>query len=206
MSVLATWVAVVSRWCGTRDVVVPFLAMGRPGTEVENTIGCFVAPLYLRIQLRSDDSFLDLLRRVTEEYATACEHDDLGYIGAQFPRPAFTYNSCFNWHPREFRVDAASFLTCIDPSEIDGWDDTLRLQPFTAEGSADETGSHDMVWDDEPGLMLSEGEDCVAGVLLYRAELVNSSTAECVARNLERFVDLLVAQPASRLEALACAH
>ena len=205
MSVLATWVAVVSRWCKTRDVVVPFLAMGRPGTEVENTIGCFAAPLYLRIQVRSDDSFLDLLRRVTEEYATACEHDDLGYIGGQFPRPAFTYNSCFNWHPREFRVDPASFLTFIDPSEIDGWDDALRLQPFTAEGSSEETGSHDMVWDDEPGLMLSEGEDCVAGVLLYRAELLNSSTAESIVRNLERFVDLLVAQPTARLEALTCA-
>src|SRR5262249_6979317 len=80
MSVLATWVTLVSRWCDTRDVVVPFLAMGRPGPEVENTNGCFAAPLYLRIQLQPDDSFLEVLRRVTEEYASASEHDDLGYI------------------------------------------------------------------------------------------------------------------------------
>jgi len=205
MSVLATWVALVSRWCDTRDVVVPFLAMGRPGPELENTIGCFAAPLYLRIQLRPNDSFLDLLRRVTEEYASACEHDDLGYVGAQFPRPGFTYNSCFNWHPREFRVDPVSFLTCIDQSEVEGLGGTLRLQPFAAEGSADETGGHDVVWDDEPGLFLSEAQDTVAGVLLYRAELVNSSTAQRVARNLERFVDLLVAQPAARIEVLSCA-
>ena len=205
MSVLATWVTVVSRWCSTRDVVVPFLAMGRPGPEVENTNGCFAAPLYLRIQLQPNDSFLDVLRRVTEEYATACEHDDLGYIGAQLPRPDFTYNSCFNWHPREFRVDPVSFLTCIDLAEVEGLGGTLRLQPFVAEAAAEEAESHDMVWDDEPGLFLSEAEDTVVGLMLYRSERAGSDTAQRVARSLEQFVDLFVAQPAIRIETLACA-
>jgi len=203
MSVLATWVTVVSRWCNIRDVVVPFVAMGRPAPELENTNGCFAAPLYLRIQLRPEDSFLDVLRRVTEEYATATEHDDLGYIGAQSPRPAFTYNCCFNWHPREFRIDPASSLTCIDVSQIEGLGGTLRVQPFAAEGSG-EAQSHDMVWEDEPGLFLIEAEEGVVGVMLYRAERVGSETAQRVARSLEQFVDLMAAQPAARIETLAC--
>jgi hypothetical protein len=178
--------------------------MGRPGTELENTNGCFAAPLYLRMQLRSGDSFVDLLRNVTEQYTAACEHDDLGYLGAQLPRPAYTYNSCFNWHPREFRVDPVSFLTCIDPAEVEGLGGTLRLQPFVAEAPPDETGGHDMVWDDEPGLFLSEGEDTVTGIMLYRAELVDSSTAERIARSLESFVDQLIAAPGAPVEALSC--
>src|SRR5262249_43305133 len=125
--------------------------------------------------------------------------------GAQLPRPAFTYNSCFNWHPREFRIDPVSFLTCIDLSEVEGLGGTLRLQPFVAEGSAEGAESHDMVWDDEPGLFLSEAEDSVVGVMLYRADRVGSETAQRVARNLEHFVDLLVAQPAARVETLTCA-
>jgi hypothetical protein len=204
MSVLATWVTVVSRWCNIRDVVVPFVAMGRPAPELENTNGCFAAPLYLRIQLQPEDSFLDVLRRVTEEYTSAAEHDDLGYIGAQNPRPAFTYNCCFNWHPREFRIDPASSLTCIDVSQIEGLGGTLRVQPFAAEGSG-EAQSHDMVWEDEPGLFLIEAEDGVVGVMLYRAERVGPETAQRVARSLEQFVDLMAAQPAARIETLACA-
>ena len=139
-------------------VVVPFLAMGRPGPEVENTNGCFAAPLYLRIQLQANDSFLDVLRRVTEEYATACEHDDLGYIGAQLPRPDFTYNSCFNWHPREFRVDPVSFLTCIDLAEVEGLGGTLRLQPLLPKRQPRRLRA--TIWSGtmSPGL-LSEAED-----------------------------------------------
>jgi hypothetical protein len=204
MTVLATWVALVSRWCSKLDVVVPFLAMGRPGTEVENAIGCFASPLYLRVQLRPEDNFLDLLRRVTEEYGVACEHEDYGYLGAQVPRPEFTYNSCFNWHPVQFRIDPATFMTCLGSSEVEGLGDALTLQPFAYTEPAGESGSDDMVWDDEPGLFLTETPDDVAGILAYRLEGVMPGTAAQFARNFQHFAQTLVAEPATRLGVLSC--
>lgn len=201
MSVLTAWVALVSRWCDRQDVVVPFLAMGRPGPEVENTVGCFVSPLYLRFAVHPDDTFLDLLKRVTEEYATAFEHDDLGHLGAQIPRPECTYNSCFNWHPKEFHLDPVTFLISMDSSEVEGLGDALTLRPFDV--PEPDAESDDMVWDDEPGLFLAETPDEVAGLLLYRVERVASSTAEKLVRNLIAFAETLVAEPSTRLEDLS---
>ena len=40
--------------------------------------------------------------------------------------------------------------------------------------------------------------------MLYRAERVGSETAQRIARSLEQFVDLMAAQPAARIETLAC--
>jgi amino acid adenylation domain-containing protein len=201
MSVLTAWVAVVSRWCNTRDVVIPFLAMGRPGPEVEHTIGCFASPLYLRFEVRPEDTFLDLLARVTEEYASAFEHDDLGRIGAQLPRPECTHNSCFNWHPKEFHLDPATFLFCVDRAEIEGLRTALDLQPFDVAEPSD-VEDDGMVWEDEPGLFLSETQDQVGGLLLYRVERVAPSAAEQVARHLVSFAETMVAAPDSRIDSL----
>jgi hypothetical protein len=202
MGVLTAWVAVVSRWCGTRDVVVPFLAMGRPGAEVENTVGCFASPLYLRFSVEPDDTFVDLLQRVTDVYGAAAEHDDLGYLGAQLPRREFTYNSCFNWHPKEFQLDPVTFLFNIDTSKVEGLSEALSLRPFdVAEPSAPEDDG--MVWDDEPGLFLSEGEHEAAGLLLYRVERVAATTAEKVAQSLVSFAEAMVAAPETRIETLS---
>jgi len=198
MTVLTAWVALVARKCNTEDVVVPFLSVGRPGPEVEHTVGCFASPLYLRFPVQAEDTFLELLERVTTVYGAAFERDDLGHIGSLVPRPECTYNSCFNWHPKEFHLDPVTFLISIDSSEIEGMSDALTLRAFDVpEPSAAE--SDDMVWDDEPGLFLVETPDTVAGLLLYRVERVAASAAESLAQRFVRVAESMVAAPHARV-------
>src|SRR5882724_9422575 len=52
-----------------------------------------------------DDSFSDLLKRVTEEYCKASEHADFSYMSAQIPQPAVTRNCLFNWIPQVPAID-----------------------------------------------------------------------------------------------------
>jgi hypothetical protein len=168
---------------------------------VEHTIGCFASPLYLRFEVRPEDTFLDLLARVTEEYASAFEHDDLGRIGAQLPRPDCTHNTCFNWHPKEFGLDPATFLFCVDSAEIEGLGAELELRPFDVAEPSD-IEDDGMVWHDEPGLFLSETRDEVGGLLLYRVECVAPASAERVVRHLVSFAETMVSAPTTRIDSL----
>ena len=61
-----------------------------------------------------------------------------------------------------------------------------------------------MVWDDEPRSVVG-GRGYLVGLMLYRSSGQARNTAQRVARSLEQFVDLFVAQPATRIETLACA-
>src|SRR5690606_25589571 len=65
--------------------------------------------LYIRIKISQDETFLDLLRQVTNEYCKAYEHADCSYIAAQMPRPEFTRNPAFNWVPQGSEVDRSVF-------------------------------------------------------------------------------------------------
>lgn len=94
---LSVYAALVSRWCDKPDFVVPFLIAGRLHPGVESIIGLFAAPLFLRVELSQNDSFLDLLRRITREYGEAHEHCDFGRIAMQLPQAEFAGNSVFNW-------------------------------------------------------------------------------------------------------------
>lgn len=110
LGVFAVYVALVLRWCGVSEGVFRFQTNGRFSKSVENTVGYFAFPLHLRLALHQEDSFLDLLDRVIEEYYRAFEHADHSYVEAQIPRPDFTRNSCFNWvsgatEPRSFDLD-----------------------------------------------------------------------------------------------------
>jgi amino acid adenylation domain-containing protein len=188
MSVLTAYVALVLRWCDKSDLVVQFVTAGRLRPEVENTIGPFASVLFLRLELHEGDTFLDLLRRVTKECYTACDHDDLGRMNAQMPRPELLLSTGFNWLP-----EAGN--TCI--SELDCSDDAIQLKRFTFANteSSDEIVETDC--DGEPVLFLSDSTEGVTGQVSYRADRFASGAMQRFSQNFQFFAERLVKQPDS---------
>lgn len=194
MSVLTAFVALLSQWCNVADLVIQFVTRGRAYPEVNNTVGLFGVPLFVRIELAEEDTFLDLLGRVTREYTAACEHDHSCRTAVQMCGAEFGLNPLFNWIPQEFNMNGGS-PDCQARS-----DDALVLAPF---GFA-VTPREGQEWDGEPRIDLSDSKEGVSGAIGYRADRVAPDTVERFGRSLLLFAQKLAREPGSRVRAVGC--
>ncbi len=190
MSVLAAYVAMLSRWCRTTDLVVPVPTIARRYPQLQNTIGPLGTVLYLRVEVREEDSFHDLLSRVVEEYNSAYEHDDSGKIFAHTPRlpfvsnPGFNFNSnlVFDWSgvrgPSHSPLQSAHFPVSLPFTE----DLATALQ--------------------EPQLFLVDLAEQLTGSFAYRSDRVRATTLKRFEQSFQLFAQTLVQDPAGRLPRL----
>jgi hypothetical protein len=77
---LTAYSVAIGRWCNQTDFVVSTTAHGRDRPEHESIIGCLAHPIYLRVQLQSDEPLTDLLIRLTEEYRNSALRKDFGGV------------------------------------------------------------------------------------------------------------------------------
>ncbi|NVJ03794.1 amino acid adenylation domain-containing protein [Myxococcus sp. AM001] len=77
MALLAAFGAVLARRSGQEEVVIGSPIANRLQPELEPLIGMFVNGLCLRVNLRGDPSFRELLRRVREETLAAYAHQEV---------------------------------------------------------------------------------------------------------------------------------
>jgi hypothetical protein len=193
MTVFTAYVATILRWCNESDIVVLFLTTGRLHPDVENTIGFFGHPLFLRIALLRNDTFVDLLRRVSTEYGTAYEHDDSARLLAQVPIPEIAFNPAFSWNPTEFNASPSAYIG------------TPALEALGIEQvEFDLTFNGQLIWDGEVRVDLSETPGGVAGAIGYRADRVPSLAIERFERNFRGFLEALVTDPKGGMAALSC--
>ena len=79
MTLMAAFVAMLSRYSGQGDVVVATPVANRSRVELESVIGLFVNTLALRVDVDDDPSFVELLRRVRETALEAFSNQDLPF-------------------------------------------------------------------------------------------------------------------------------
>lgn len=97
MVMLTVYVALVFRWCGIGDFVVPVIAANRDNSDYLCSFGFFAYPLYLRVVLSGQESFLDLLKLLSEEHRRAEIHQDFGRMAARYPN--LLEGTVFQWCP-----------------------------------------------------------------------------------------------------------
>jgi hypothetical protein len=187
MSVFTAYVALVLRWCHTPEAVIQYESDGRNCPQAENAIGYFAGKLFLRIRLNDEDSFIDLLKRVTQEYCNAYEHADSSYMESKLPQPEFTRNTVFNWVPQgaETQLSNAEEAT-----------DTFTCTPVSF--------AHPMLRgldiDAEPLVLLFDGDHEIVGDVYFQAKQFSSDTIARFTRNLSLFVESLLRRSEERVK------
>lgn len=97
MVMLAMYVAVLGRWCDQRDFIVATTTAGRDRAEHNSAFGYFAHLLYLRMQLAGDETYMDLIGQVTQEFYRSLMHKDFGGVVAQTSE--LLAGTLFQWVP-----------------------------------------------------------------------------------------------------------
>jgi hypothetical protein len=190
MAVLTAYIALLSRWCNRADLVVSVPIVARRHPLVENVIGPFGSLLFLRVVIFEQESFGDLLLRVSDEYNTAYEHDDSGKLAVTMPTPEFVSNASFNFISRNY-----STLPMPSWSDAAPRGNVLQDVPFHFDRELDGIDYGTV----EPALTLAERQDDVIGFLAYRSELATANSVQRFLKYLQRFAWTLAHKPDRRL-------
>ncbi len=187
MSVFTAYVGLVLRWCNEEEGVFPYQTDGRFSPKVENTIGYFASVLYLRIELRDSDSFVDLLNRVTKEYCKAYEHADFSYIGTQVHQAEFMRNAGFNWVSQEPKSDLSKWGRS---------EDAITACPVSFTHPVWERYEADI----EPLMLLYDSGAEIVGGVHYPLNRFSKNTMERFGLNFLVFLKTLLKQPQTRVK------
>lgn len=185
MVLIAVFAAVVTRQCGQRDFVITTTVHGRDLPGHEDIASYCSHSIYLRVQLRGDECFYDLLRHVSDEFLRAMEHKDFGGIVEELPQ--FRAGTLFQWlpWPGHDELDAtdangeANLGLKVKPFEL----------PFQFKWDAYFPDIYDMVW------TCNNTKDGVLLRVFYRSEVFAAAaisqfvsefhaTAKRLARNI----------------------
>ena len=100
--VLSLYVACLSLWCGQSDLLLPFIVAGRAASH-EGVVGCFSQIAYLRIRLKGEENFDQLLKLVSNEfYRAVAFRQDCGRMAADRPELLRgTLCQWLSWHPAD---------------------------------------------------------------------------------------------------------
>ncbi|MGV9340477.1 non-ribosomal peptide synthase/polyketide synthase [Streptomyces sp. NPDC003688] len=167
------------------DIPLGAPVSGRTDEALENLVGFFVNSLVLRTDLSGDPTFADLLARVREADLAAYDHQELPFerlVEALNPERSLARHPLFQVMVVHLAgTGAGPVLSGIE----------ARREPV---GQA--TAKFDLSFD-----FVEEGEG-IQGWIEYSADLFDHSTAELLARRLERLLTQAAADPGRRLRDL----
>lgn len=186
LAVLGIYVAAMAQWCGQRDLLVSFMSHGRHRRpELVNMIGYVAHDQLFRVKLTSEDSCLELMKRVQQEFQAVHEHHDFGLVAEL--APGVRTEISFNWQPTNW---ARSSARQSDDAK------SIKLQPFVVNAFP-------------PGKVPSEYRlaplfyDSATGIVMtvfYRPDLFRRSTIEGFSRRICALATQFVERPHSRIE------
>jgi len=189
MGVMAAYAGFVLRWCEASEGIIQYEFNGRFTPVLENTVGYFAFPLYLKMRLGDQDRFVDLARRIIDAYCQAHEHQDFALLKARTPQPAFARSTLFNW---------TTFGPGTDAFEVETADGQLIATPISFEKEVWES-EH---MEDEPGMSLLEFPDRLPGVVNFPLSRFSLRKMQIFAQEFVRFVYELVDNPQYTVKSL----
>lgn len=182
--ILTVYAAVMSRWCGQRDLVIKFPSNGRYRPELINMVGWISSPLYLRVEITEKDSLLDLLKKVDLEFNSAYEHYDFNRVPELIPECVTELN--LNCVPRVLGASAHMGHSL----EIG---DQVKIQPFPIRVVH------------PPGVLstLHEGESEIFFRIVYPTHRFAQSTIEKVGHEIRLFAQEFADNPSTRVTSIS---
>nr|MDP9121267.1 amino acid adenylation domain-containing protein [Acidobacteriota bacterium] len=181
MVLLAAFAALLARLSGQEDVVVGTPVANRNRVEIEGLIGFFVNTLALRVELRGDLEFGELLKSAREAALGGYVHQDLPFervVEELQPQRSLA-------HAPVFQVMLALQNVPVVEMELPG----LLLSPVTIEPESEKF---------DLSLGLSEGPEGLVGTWGYNPELFDRATVMRLAGSFEVLLAAAQRQPRQR--------
>jgi hypothetical protein len=163
--VLSIYFVVMSRVCERRELVISVPSSGRLKPELETVVGFVANVQFLRVELTSEDSFLDVLNKVNAEVCSAYEHFDFSRAMELFPK-CYT-EVVFNWLPTSYWARGALGLD-------DGRGESVKIDLFPLK----------VLRPFKFGVAFFESQNGITALLFYRPDVFPHEAAS-------NFVDLL---------------
>ncbi|MEU0032350.1 amino acid adenylation domain-containing protein, partial [Streptomyces sp. NPDC006335] len=173
MTLLAGFNLLLSRYCGTDDVVVGTPVAGRNRAETEDLIGFFVNTLVLRTDLSGDPSFTDLVGRVRETALGAYAHQDLPF--EQLVDALVTDRD---------RSRTLLFQVFFNYVGADGGGGGAQPEPGAPDERAADMLARPLTLADLDLTLSDSGEGGLAGIIQYSTALFDATTIERLAGHL----------------------
>jgi non-ribosomal peptide synthetase component F len=183
---MAGFQAMLSKYSGEEQIVVGTDLANRTMPETESMIGFFINLLAVRTDLSGDPAFRELLRRVRERLLEAYAHQEVPFpkvVQEIQPERSTTHNP----------VVQALFVMQNAPRtkrELTG----LQVEPFEVPVT---TSKFDMA------VFIAERPEGLVGYWVYSTELFERATIQRMLRHFGNLMQSVVAQPDTRLSALA---
>jgi hypothetical protein len=180
MVTLAAYAALVLRWCAVRETIIGFMIDGRFEAGLERTVGYLAFPLYIRVSIGYDTTFLDVLRQVIEDRCRAYDEADFNYASTQMPPPAFTRNTVFNWLP---------------PGDVSNFPrksaDARSAEPLEFSNPV----FQGLGLDQEPFVLLADTDETILGMLSYPRHRFSDGAMGRFAGSIVSMLERLIQTP-----------
>ena len=187
MVTLAAFQILLAKYSGQDDIVTGVPVAGRDRPELEGVIGLFANELALRLKLRCDATFLEVLAQVRETALDAFEHQDM-----PFEKLVLELNPERNLSRNPLFQVLFSLASGLGGSlQLNG------LEPTAITSSATEFAKFDL------SLYLREDAGQLSGWFEYNADLFDASTIDRVAGHYRTLLEAIVRSPESRIADLS---
>jgi hypothetical protein len=184
MAVLTIYACVMSYWCAQRDLPLIFITHGRHAhPELKDMVGFLAGSIHLRVEIRPEDGFIDLLKRVSWECKSAFEHYHFDRVW-DFIGRADT-DLCFNW------IHSPSSASTATGSHADN--ERIRTQSFPL----------GLSWPGSLHVLFSNTPVGVIATVVYNSDFAQPSIVELLARCLQSFAHEFARAPTTRVDSLS---
>ncbi len=181
LGVMTVYIATLAPWCEQRELVVQTTVNGRDRRNHSLVVGFLAHFTYLRVQITGNETFVDLLKQVTQEYRRAVSQNDFGQTVSEIPSlAAGTY---FQW--RSWGTDGIAGVPAETEAAKIGL--TGELLPSMREVHIPS--------DFNMGTTLWNTSDVIRGTMTCRAGLYSNGTLERLARALRTTAERFVRDP-----------
>ena len=186
MTLLAAWQILLARYANQEHISVGTPIANRHLLETEQLIGFFVNTLVLHGDLSGDPDFRELLRRTRETCLGAYAHQDMPFeklVELLQPKRSLSHTPLVQvWFAFQNAPESKLELSGL----------SLNLLPLE-----NSVAKFDL------GLNMTDTEHGLTGVLEYKTDLFNVTTARRVTRQFEALLRRVVERPEERLSDLA---
>lgn len=185
MALLALYAALLARWSGQLDFVVPFEVSGRDYPAHHKVMGYLAHSLLLRLQLTGEETFADLVRLAAREFITAYSHAGSWNVAAESRE--LMRGALFQWTPWTPSGGVAADTAAEAVDDLPN----LAIETFVTTRLPPE--GFQLPFDLE--LVFWSGADGVRGYGWYRADLFLPATMRRFLSDLRSLADLAVQHP-----------